>query len=316
MQYLRPVVSGTKFKHVGISLSDLIAIHSLPDAEWRAHLLTRAYRTYERVTFGMYQAARASVAKADIPQHVRDEAAKWSRELVFSLSSFRSRIVRHQSHGTLDSSKLSRLADPTISARAFDRAAATAYRRRDHVTSQTMRPRVAIVADMNNDIRMRNPDYMRMLGTLAYVLGEAAKLAGVEVALYGSRGGLYGSQNAKLRQNLQIPYGAPPVHIPTILKDWDEDISAQAFSIFTNQYNFVSVIRGATALLNSDDDGMESSCGAGGIEFARMQGANIVLSFGKFPGDEAADLSFEPNAPIAKIVASVVENMGKLGNAA
>lgn len=307
------------FDHVAISLSEFAAMLKTP----------KGYSDLKpaRDRFAMPIDPRFTAAhlhlKADpvIPQDVRDEAAKHSRELVWSLDVFKSKIVRGQSHGSLDSSRLARLASPGIAPREFERLAMTAYRRREHVQAVTTRPRIAFVADMNNEIRSANPTYMRTLGRLAYVVGEAAKLSGVEVSMIGSRGwsNSYAEDIGTGRRLCRVVGhemrpNIPRPHLATVVKGWNDDMTGAEYALFTDATQFAAstMVWGTLNMatpVGTCRGGMTSDCGAGGIEFARSQGANMVIAFGKFDAAETADLILSPSASVETVVHDIVATL-------
>lgn len=316
MFYLPPV-TGQKFHHIPLSLAALG--HALGQGE---HKFARnpefaGYRTYEK---GSYEFAKASLipaikaaATAGIPAETREQAERYSRELVFTLSTFRSRVVRDRAHGALDSSKLARLASPGISRREFDRLAGSAFKHREHTKAPNTRPRVAIVADTCHDIRTAEPDYMTRVGTLAYVLGEAARIAGVDVGMFHCRGTLWevGAGNiGKLSRATGAPF-AKPLHIVTHAVEFGAAMTPESFYIATSDPAFVQVLRATTGHYNKNNNGMGSRNGAGGVEYARLQGAQLVVAIGEFPGDTGADITLSPKSDIAACVAAIVAHMNE-----
>jgi hypothetical protein len=306
---VHPYVSNAEtehFRHVEFKLPELGRMALDNSAEYQAAAAAYYDDRWSKIR-------RSYVTKTPIPAGVQDEAEKYSRELVFSLNTFRSRIVRGQSHGSLDSSKLSRLASPGMSAREFDRLAATAYRRREHVQSTTMRPRIAIVGDMCEQARTAGTIYLKTLGRLAYTVAEAAKLAGVDVALYGSRG--QADEKAhKMCRYLGMTDQAKAPHVVVTLKDWDTDISGADYAVFTDSVpgcgmSFPVTLFQGMHLVLGRADGMGSKSGAGGVEFARAQGANIVIGFGTFSRHETPDILFAPNASVDDVVRGIVSKL-------
>lgn len=309
--YVGPALETDHFRHVEFRLPELgkMAVENDP-------IYVRAGRDQYDNRWGLIRANYRT--KPAIPADVRDEAAKYSRELVFSLNTFRSKIIRGQSHGSLDSSRLARLAAPGLSAREFDRLAATAYRRREHVQSATPRPRVALVGDMCDNVRVAGgPKYLKTLGRLAYTVAEAAKLSGVEVALYGSRGfnRPHGSTAAAARsmaERLGMTDSNKAPHVVVTLKDWGTDISGGDYAVFTDSVpgcgiSFpVTLFQGMNIVNGGGPQGMGSHCGAGGIEFARAQGANFVIAFGNFSAHETADIKFGPAESVETVIRGIV----------
>lgn len=309
MTYVLPPIEGTRFGHNEIDFVKYAGLLAAGEKAFYADPVGVAYLAHERYTTPFVKKGIAACAAKTIPADVLADADRYSRELVFTFQDFRSRVMRGQSHGALDSSKLARLAAPGISSREFDRLASTAFKHRHHSPSPQARPRIAIVADMNNDIRSKNPGYVAAVGRLAFVIGEAARITGVELAMFGSRG-CYGSQANNWRRNRGMR-PAHPLHVPMRLKAWDAQITPAQYALMTSHHGFASAIRAATALVNQNDNGMESSSGAGGIEFARMQGAQIVVGIGRFTNDETPDITISPSASLDDAVRAIVDHMNR-----
>lgn len=296
-------VRGEKFIHAPISYSKFRAIVDCPHPKMAAK---PEARQAERNTPGMMARLASPCALAlmnrTVPADVRDDAERHSRALVFNLSALVSRIRRDQAHGSLDSSKLARLARPGIARPEFERLAATAYRRREQRETQR-RPRVAIVADMCWDLRRDIPTYNANVSRLAYVISEACKIAGMDVALYLSRGGVY-----KHKDRVPgVPSFARNGHIPAIAKDWHEEIDGPCYALFNSNDSFVSALQLSVSQAKPYGEGVGSKNGTGGIEFARMQGADFVIAIGNFAGDDAPDCSISAKSSADQMVALASE---------
>lgn len=307
--FIGPALETDNFQHIEFKLPEFSKMARANSPEYRAGADAQGDPRWRHIR---------THAKTNpvIPADVRDEAAKHSRALVFSLNTFRSKIIRGQSHGSLDSSRLARLASPQIGPREFERLAATAYRRREHVQSVTTNPRIAIVADMNNSIRVAHTDYMKKLGRLAYIVAEAAKLSGVEVALYASRGQYSFSVDSYAQNLAQAHFGKASTkrpHVVMTAKDWGTDIDGLDYAIMTDAIpgcvfsTPVPLFQAMHQVTKSTGAvGMGSKCGAGGIEFARAQGANMVIAFGNFDATETPDMHFEPGESVEAVISGIV----------
>lgn len=295
---LRTLHVGEQFDHVAISHRDTLAWLMQSNYDFSRDMFTKMTRMDDRSLLedNIARIRPILLNNPQIPADLREAAERHSRELVFSLATMTSAIKRHQAHGSLDSSKLSRLARPGISAPEFDRLTATAFKRRDSVQRETTRPRVAIVADMNQSIRESNLGYEARTGALAYVIAEAAKIAGVEVALYGSRGTTSQIRHASV--------GSTPerLHVPVIIKDWQEEIGGAELALVRTPGAFPIPLRAAGC-------GMMSKNGTGGIEWARMQGANFVVAIGTFFDRARPDVHLSPKLSVEAAILLIVETL-------
>lgn len=223
---------------------------------------------------------------AKVPDSIQREAAPHAHRLAATLSSAVIRLQGHQSHGSLDTSKLARLASPGLSAREFDGMAARAYRRRDTQTQQ-QRPKIGIAGDFAFDLRMANKDYVPTLGRLILIITEACLISNLQCAAYGTRGML----KSMARGGEQADKSAT-----AIIKDFDDELNGATYGLIATEAPF-------SAAYCSCTDGAGSSNGNGGVDFARAQGANFVIAIGNFPTDgERADCIVPPDATVQQAV--------------
>jgi hypothetical protein len=292
---------GSGFSHLPIAYSEFLAL--LDKGELSTNPMVRDFILYDKDALPWLRKTFADAkANPPIPQDARDDADTYSRDLVFQLRSVVSRIERHRSHGSLDSSKLARLARPGLSRPEFERLAATAYRSRGDKAA-VRRPRLAIVADMNWDIRSDNPAYTPNLARLAYVLAEACTLAGMESALFLSRGECYGPALPP-----SFAGSGRRLHIPAVAKNWHETISGIGYRMITDHNHFILALKAAMiAYGRKYGSGVGSRNGSGGIEFAKMQGADFVVALGTFKNDAKPDCLLGVDLTLPEMVAKVSE---------
>ena len=244
---------------------------------------------------------RARVLKRrPIPEDVQQTAAHHAPRLSALMMQTTNRMVRHQTAGALDTTKLVRLASPS-SAAQFDRDAATAFRRRSTATAQ--RPlKIAIVADTNNTVRTDNPTYMPNLGKLAHILCEAAGGAGLQAACYMARGQF--SASGGFANALREAGKAGPICVLSRVTDYGQRITPSVFHAITDAWGFVA------PFLNCIPFGGGSHNGTGGIDYAREHdSATFVVAIGTFYDSAKADVHLSPRLSIDAMVAKVEEGL-------
>jgi hypothetical protein len=233
---------------------------------------------------------------APVPADVTEQAAKYAPRLTALMSQSVARMVRHQSYGSLDTSKLVRLARPS-SPMQFERDAATAFRRRDTVTAP--RPlKIAIIGDANNEIRVRNPTYMHALGTVSHILTTAAGGAGLQAACYLSRGRFRESSDYGHAARAAGHHGE--ICVLSRISDYGTRISPNVFRAIVHTFGF------AVPFLNCIPHGGTSHNGTGAIDYAREHDkATFVVAIGTFYDAAKADVHLSPSLSVDAMVSEI-----------
>lgn len=234
------------------------------------------------------------VAKSPIPDDVRTRAAQYAPQLVATMRDSVRRLARHQTAGSLDTSKLVRLARPSSPAQ-FDRDAATAFRARASVSREAPL-KIAIVADMNWEIRKADPEYTATVNTLAFVLSDAAACAGLQCAAYGARGRMTDPEPIK------DGYRNKPVTMLSRIAAYGERIRPIDFALGTDHFAYIAGFRYALG----SKRGSSSVDGTGGPTYAREHdGATFVVGIGHFADHKACDVVLSPETSLHDCVIRV-----------
>lgn len=242
-----------------------------------------------------------------IPDDAKAKASMYAPQLVATMRENVRRLARHQTAGSLDTSKLVRLARP-FSPAQFERDAATAFRARAQVTNNVPL-KIAIVADMCWDNRCYDSTYAERVGTLSYIVGDAAACAGLQCQTIGVRGTIdktyayYAFDDATIAQ-------AKATHkklsLISILSDFGKRAAPIDFNFHTDDQGYIGGAYGA--LMGSGHDGHVpgSKDGTGGIDYAReIGGATFVVGFGEFQDRSRPDVQLPSSTPLDEAVRAI-----------
>ena len=233
-----------------------------------------------------------------IPADVLQQANQYAPQLVATMRANVRRMARHQSTGSLDTSKLVRLARPS-SASQFDRDASIAFRRRADLLNEVPL-KLAVVADMNYEIRYANKRYVEMVTTLTFILADAAACAGLTCAAYGVRGKL-GYPPADLFPNR----GNKPCSFISVLAEYGKRVAPPVFQAHVQHQPYINIYYACT------DQSTGSQNGTGGIDYARdHDGATFIVGVGNFDDVSRPDVQLQPGTSIAAAVAKIHAALG------
>ena len=256
---------------------------------------------YETVNAALAEDANAPSLFRGMAQRLRDQpipddvtglAARHAPALVATMRENVARISRHQTAGSLDTSKLVRLARPSSRAQ-FERDAATAFRARVPVLNNVPL-KIAVVADMNWRIRGSDSRYVAKVGTLAFILSDAAAVAGLQCAAYGVRG------HFRPDDCNPFPGARRKGAIISIFGAYGRRITPAAFATHASHHGYVAPFRYAL-----DMGGGGSTNGTGGIDYAREHdGASFIVAIGEFDDQGKADVHLPADVTIEDAVAA------------
>jgi len=231
-----------------------------------------------------------------VPDYIMAEAAPHASRMATVMQRSVPALQRHQAHGSLDTSKLARLAAPNLSAREFDSMAQRAYRRRENAT-RADKPRIAVAGDFAYKLRVENDAYVPMLARLVLIITEACTISGMQCAAYGTRGHIIDAGH---------PHGNSHRSATAVIKNYDDELNGATYGLIATEAPFSVAYCSCT-------NGAGSMTGNGGVDFARAQGANFVIAIGNFPDDGArADCVVPPNATVQEAVNIISDALQRL----
>lgn len=268
-----------------------------------ANYPTNAVRTFRAMDYGAttpdFQAATQRCVDgrkaSTIPADVKAKAATYAPQLVATMRENVRRFARHQTAGSLDTSKLVRLARPSSQAQ-FERDAQFAFRAR--VGCPRIAPlKIAILADMNWDIRKGDPAYAPRVGTLAFILSDAAACAGLQCAAYGVRG--------RLTHPDQVGMTGSNCSLLSRIVAYGERIRPVDYRAHTEHMLYIDGFRHSGYVLYGG--GGSSSCdGSGGPTYAREhEQASFVVGVGTFLDAGKCDVVLAPSTSLHDAVGTI-----------